>query len=317
MNSEQARFIQNWILPKEEIIRREKLIKDEICNWKNSTRFAEKVLEKRPYQLLIELCSILATLKPISDRELLDYLTGIFGLPFCFKEKDKIFCDSIDKLMKPAQDHYSRYISSEIYQSILVDREVAGDEILEIGKVIIPLSKQAVMKHISRVNALPLIPEDIAKIQKDLVDYKRKQFIDDKTKDIENYEILASKSDVFKEKVAPYGFFQLQMVSKLNQEGCIRLISTIIQNKAPYAIAMFEHIGFITHLMRAYFPKLKERDSYISRLLGTDERLIRGNINSLSPNTTEDRTRYTSYSYIEKVKKDYQDIKKEYSLKMP
>lgn len=309
LTTEQIKFINTWHLSKEETIRRHKLLEEEVNNWKNTFVTARKITLNKGFKMSYSLCKIMATLRPISDSELINFINGVFMMPLYYRNRNEELGADIDIMTQPALDKFSKYMTSSEKIGLLIDQEVSGDEVLKLGYVEVKLSKKEILLHIKRTMSLPLIPEDISKIQKDLVDYKCKQYLDEKTLALDHLEQESSRMKLFIDKVRPYGFFELKKVTDLTSDGLVKLVELIVTSKTPYAIAMFEHIGFITHLMRAHFPKLQDRDNFISKVLGAHARVIRGNINSLSPNTTENKSRYTSYNNIEKVKIDYQNIK--------
>ncbi|OQD44028.1 hypothetical protein BUL40_00280 [Croceivirga radicis] len=77
----------------------------------------------------------------------------------------------------------------------------------------------------------------------------------------------------------------------------------------PYQIALLNELGFFENEIIKKIPKQKQYQ-LISKLLGTSERQVKGNVLVLSPISREDRMRYTSYAYIDSVKKYIQNILK-------
>ncbi len=120
-----------------------------------------------------------------------------------------------------------------------------------------------------------------------------------------------SKTVNLKEHLANYEFFELPMIKELSVSGQIRLLELLSVNGMPYCIAMFEHINFIKHLSNKYFTAKHKMYKEMSIWFESDNngRAVKGNINSLSPNSKESKTRYTAYLHKEQVKRDYQNLK--------
>ncbi len=118
-----------------------------------------------------------------------------------------------------------------------------------------------------------------------------------------------SATENINEKLQQYGFFDLEAVKRLSLAGRQSLVSLISSNSLPYQIAMFEHAGFINHLLTEHFLVKYKMHFEISKWLGVDSRAVKGNISSMQKNTTENKKRYTAHHYKETVEKDYQNLK--------
>lgn len=74
------------------------------------------------------------------------------------------------------------------------------------------------------------------------------------------------------------------------------------KDNIPYKIALLEEIGFFQLPKVKNLSKVKQRE-VISKIIGGTDRQLKGNISVLDPNSLESRTRYTSFSYEEEVKR--------------
>ncbi len=137
-----------------------------------------------------------------------------------------------------------------------------------------------------------------------------------KTKDInQSYETaqeqcnFQQKRDDLKMNLENAGFLELELVKPLKPDKYILLINHVYDNKMPYVIAMFKHIGFLDHLLIEYKTK-KEIHNIIASWLGSsNSRAVKGNIDVLNPRSEENRTRYTSHTHMEEVQEFYDAIK--------
>lgn len=127
-----------------------------------------------------------------------------------------------------------------------------------------------------------------------------------------------NKEAVSKEKSKPekltielekYNFFSIDKVSKLTDEGQKRIVQFICNNKLPYAIAMFDYLGFLSYLEKNHFTQKYKLYKEIAKWFDAQDRTIKGNISSLIPNTTENLTRYTAYKHKKTVEEDYKNVK--------
>jgi hypothetical protein len=115
-------------------------------------------------------------------------------------------------------------------------------------------------------------------------------------------------SDPLQSSLEKYHFFDLPLVSKLTPDNQNKLVDLIMRNKIPYIIALLDYLGFIDHLQRNHFTIKYKLHRAIARMLGSNERTVKGNINSLNPYTTENQERYTAFFHKEIIEKDYQKL---------
>ena len=119
-----------------------------------------------------------------------------------------------------------------------------------------------------------------------------------------------TKSDKLKSELTKYSFFELPLVKQISTDNQAKLVELISSKKIPYAIAMFDFLGFLKYLEKEHYPIKYKLNTEISNWFNSDSRTIKGNISSLLKNTTEDKDRYTAYLHKETVGNDYQSLKK-------
>jgi hypothetical protein len=120
-----------------------------------------------------------------------------------------------------------------------------------------------------------------------------------------------TKGDKLKAYLNQYGFFQLPKVSLLNDTNKERLINKITTNELPYAVAMFDYLGFFEHLEEQHFTAKYRMYKEVSKWFNSDKegRAIKANISTLLKRSREDKKRYTAHLHKETVRKDYQNLK--------
>lgn len=118
-------------------------------------------------------------------------------------------------------------------------------------------------------------------------------------------------TEILKGQLSTYGFFELEKIKTLSDQSKISLIKKISKNGLPYAIAMFDYLEFIQYLEKNHFSTKYKLTREISKWFNSDKegRTVRGNINSLSKYTKENKDRYTAHKHKEKVIKDYEQLK--------
>ncbi len=119
---------------------------------------------------------------------------------------------------------------------------------------------------------------------------------------------VKNKYEVFVSEVQKYGFSDLDMVKCLSKSQQSMLIDKIIGNKANYSVPMLVHIGFYKKLRKEYNLSDNNVFEIWSKALQKSDRTIKGQFNALKPTSKEDKSRYNSEIYIDKVASDYKDI---------
>lgn len=118
-----------------------------------------------------------------------------------------------------------------------------------------------------------------------------------------------TKTDRLADHIVKYGFMDLRKVKDLPENNIPKLIELIAVNNVPYAIAMFDFLGFIRHLEANHFKTKDSLFKNVAKWLGRSERDIKGNILVLNEKSKEDRVRYTSCEYRKEVVIDFEKLK--------
>ena len=153
--------------------------------------------------------------------------------------------------------------------------------------------------------------------EKKLISYKTKYELEkeeqanfciiSKNREIKDFEIEKTKSEIILEKLNNYGFSELEMVSNINITSLIEHI--FIETDAPYQLAYLWHLGFVKHLRNNYFisswEKLYDKLAIISDI---KPRRVKGNILGLKSEKSKDRKNYEAYKHIENIQKHYQTL---------
>lgn len=120
-----------------------------------------------------------------------------------------------------------------------------------------------------------------------------------------------TKAEILTQQLSKFGFFELEKIKSLSNQNTKTVIEKISENGIPYAVAMFDYLGFISYLENNYFKTQYQLIKEISKWFNSDNqgRAIKGNINSLINHSTENKERYTAYKHKEKVSFDYEQLR--------
>lgn len=311
--SDNDELYSKWFLPKKDVIRRDALIIEE---WehiiKSFPAFKEKI-ERNPV-FPKKFISILAHLKQISDEMLLDAI--YLNLDVFYINKSEKIRKEFNRKIEEILDKFFQVTKSKIYKKILVEREISGDDEFTIDGLKVKITQKAILQHIERIKAKPLLSSQIHDIQYKYKSYREagyKKFVKNESKIITSTETDDRTpnllSEMLNKKLNDYGFFNIEMVKQLSKENQKLLVKRLSLNGMPYTIAMFDYLGFFDDLIPEYFKSKKKQNIELAKWFDVDARTIRGNINVLTPYSEENKSRYTSYKYKETVKKDYTSLK--------
>ena len=122
---------------------------------------------------------------------------------------------------------------------------------------------------------------------------------------------IKTKADNLKEELSKFGFFDLEKVKPLSQQGRDTIIEKITEKGLPFAIAMFDYLQFLKYLEKNHFREKYKLNKEVSKWFESDEegRAVKGNISSLLTNTKENKNRYTAHTHKENVIKEYKLLK--------
>lgn len=145
--------------------------------------------------------------------------------------------------------------------------------------------------------------EPISNIIIQILDY----FID--FKEISN--VKDTKEVILKNQLIKYGFLEIDKLKELSEENVNKLFNNLYNNKLPYQIAMLDFLGFFNHLQNNYFINKIDMHKKVSEWFGKDKngRTIRGNINSLTEHSEENKGRYTAHIHKQSVADFYDNLK--------
>lgn len=291
------------------------VIESEIAFWSDQSDFYNKYFRQNYVIGLVQLCAVATHNVPSFDKLIVDFVAGLALLPFYLKTKDVQQGAELEQLMKPVLDLLIERVKSDDYRQNLIDHELSGDEFFSVNGVTVPLTKDALLKHIGRTNSIPITTKDIAEIEKSLVEYKRHQFgnhdSDQSPRTEAPFISEESKTEKLREVLSPFGFFELPLVRVLKQDSQEKLLELISSQSLPYKIALIDYLGFIEHLKKNHYPIFYELSNKISSWFDSDKdgRSVRGNFYSLIPNSTENKKRYTAHIHKQIVQKDYEALK--------
>tara|TARA_R110001592_G_scaffold119760_1_gene323187 strand:+ start:1455 stop:2531 length:1077 start_codon:yes stop_codon:yes gene_type:complete len=116
-----------------------------------------------------------------------------------------------------------------------------------------------------------------------------------------------TKPETILKKLNQYGFSELETLKDIDIKSLVEHIFT--NTKAPYQIAYLSYLGFIEKIDTEYCDSQKDLHKLLEKIIGVNERAVRGNINGINQKISKDRKRYTAYKHIEKVKEHYQTLK--------
>jgi len=76
----------------------------------------------------------------------------------------------------------------------------------------------------------------------------------------------------------------------------------------PFAIALFSKIGYLEYFFGTYAKNKTEGIIIFAKIIGAGARRVKGNVNVLYPQSTDDRYQYTSFKYIETITKELEKM---------
>lgn len=125
----------------------------------------------------------------------------------------------------------------------------------------------------------------------------------------ENVPINPTKSITLKNCLTEYGFFELEKVKNLSEQSQLTLVDKLATKGIPFAIAMFDYLEFFKWFNSQYHNTNKKRNIEIASWFNSNDRTIRGNIDSLLKASNDKNERYTAHTHKENVKITYEQLK--------
>lgn len=122
-------------------------------------------------------------------------------------------------------------------------------------------------------------------------------------------QLLKTKYDAFIEAVKPYNFLELPKIKVLSLEKQQELIMNLVKS-VPYAIAMIEFLEYPKHLKEKYEGMHTKEALYrhIAKALNVNHDTAKGQFLAYNNPDSLKAINYTSYQFIDEVKKDYENI---------
>ena len=121
-------------------------------------------------------------------------------------------------------------------------------------------------------------------------------------------EQMQTNYETFVQEVEKYNFAELDKVKCLSKSKQSKLIYLITTNDSNYAVPMLIHIGYFDKLKKEFNMSNAKIFKHWSKALNKAERAIKGNYNALNPNSKEDKYRYNSEDFVDKVASDYENL---------
>ncbi|WP_320112278.1 hypothetical protein [Draconibacterium orientale] len=311
-------FYDKWYLPDDESFRRRKTVDDYILE-QNNTIFNDAREEFDLIDNLVNLSYLMASLKPVSDEEVMNCIKAMFILASEPNDDDiKRFVE----LISPGFIYLYEFVDSDFYKQLLIDNEITGDEKIDIGPIRIPISKKAIKLHLNRLNQYFLSEEDIKLAKHDFIELKLQEYdkfdrtVGEEVKkeaDVNDDKVqqdeIEKKIDHLKEMLYQYRFFELPCINSYDQEQKTQIVGLLAVNDLPYQIALLQEMNFIQYVYDNYSKNKSDLYKRLSQILKRPERAIAGNIRSFEGHS-KDRVNYTAYQNIQKVKDDISRIEK-------
>ena len=121
-------------------------------------------------------------------------------------------------------------------------------------------------------------------------------------------EQVQTNYETFVQEVEKYRFAELDKVKCLSKTKQSKLIYLITSHDSNYAVPMLVHIGYFDKLKKEFNMSNANIFKHLSKALNKAERAIKGNYNALNPNSKEDKYRYNSEDFVDKVTFDYENL---------
>ena len=119
---------------------------------------------------------------------------------------------------------------------------------------------------------------------------------------------IPEASEILSTELNKYGFFELDKIKEFPKTT--KLVELLRGSVLPYQIAMLDQLGFIDFLIKEHCKTKRKAASLLSKIIGKNDRDIRGNIDCLSEVSGErERGVYKSHEFKEIVKEDLKKLK--------
>jgi hypothetical protein len=117
-------------------------------------------------------------------------------------------------------------------------------------------------------------------------------------------KIETPRREIIRERLAKYNFNQFLKSQNLANDRIAMYEDLLCTKELPYCMALLSGLGYLDYFKSEYCSgKAVQRDKLLAEVFETIPRRIKGNINVLNPNSSENQTNYTSYQYKESIDK--------------
>lgn len=307
------KFTQKWLAPQEEREKKEKLVDKTLNTFLSLKPIYKEYYQQEEIAVFVNMAYVLAKLRPVTEDMLLEFINGFSFLGFA--SSDERFNHYLFDSIFPAYKILNDFWQTDVFQKDLVKTEITGTGYQVIGDMRLPETRKDILFHIRRMGVIPLSPEQIQQVKRDLQKYNQETYsrkteanVEIQTDTEKKESELTAKIERLNIELSKYGCWELEMTKELSDEQKEKFLTLLVINDLPYQIAMLEFIGFIGAFQRNYCKTKGESFDKLSSILNKSSRTIGGNIRSFNPHSN-DRDKYSAYQHIDDVTRDFNSLK--------
>lgn len=156
------------------------MLQESVNFWVSKYPYLKTYFEDRLITGLLQLCNSITEPEKERDKLTNNFVTGLVGLVILSKSTNKEALQEIDNLLNPVFQLVIEYATYSDFQTSLINKEITGEDVLMVKDVQIPITSNAIILHINRINVKPLSASDIQHVIKDFLEYKRKFYVESK-----------------------------------------------------------------------------------------------------------------------------------------
>jgi len=204
-----------------------------------------------------------------------------FSIDKSYKESTFILFYLLSAMIKcclEVQEHFENSINEADFKDI-------PDYYTELLQIQVPEET-----YISKVVQIEIKPQPIE--------------LDNKNTDFK-VQIIQDNYTQFMEAVQLYQFAELPKFKALTPNNQRHLVTKLVGEKTPYAVAMLNFLEYPLWLKSKYSLNKEQQYKHIANAIKSAVRVVKGNFLVLNPESKEDSTIYTAIQYTKNVEKDY------------
>jgi hypothetical protein len=148
----------------------------EVNAWITSSSLHNKFFNLKAIKYLIEIFIQISETNPIDEKLIIDIISGLALYPIYILTKKEEYGEELDRLMAPIPKIWQQYFTSENYQRKLISKEITGQATFNWGGVSSPITLEEILLHIRRMDATPIMPNEIQEIERSWVQFKKNQY---------------------------------------------------------------------------------------------------------------------------------------------